>query len=47
MRLFHRRRRRGLPPFRVELSIADIDALVKRGYLDPKEREDASSIEWR
>ena len=32
-------------PFQVELSTADIDALVKRGYLEPQERKDVSAIE--
>ena len=46
MRLYRRRRRRGRRPFKVELDVADIDALVKRGYLDPKERDDLSAIAW-
>jgi hypothetical protein len=45
MRLYRRRRQRQLLPVRVELTPVDIDALVKRGYLELKDRDDTSAIE--
>jgi hypothetical protein len=45
MRLYRRRRRRGRRVVRVEIDAAEVEALVRRGYLEPKDREDASAIE--
>ena len=30
---------------RVEIDAAEVEALVRRGYLEPKDREDQSAIE--
>jgi hypothetical protein len=42
----HRRRRRWRRlNVRIDLGPADIDALVKRGYLEPEAREDLRSVQ--
>jgi hypothetical protein len=43
MRLYRRRRRRGRRIVRVEIDAAEVEALVRRGYLEPKDREDRSA----
>jgi hypothetical protein len=45
MRLYRHRRRRGRRVVRVEIDAAEVEALVTRGYLEPKDREDQSAIE--
>ena len=45
MRQYRRRRRRRLRPFKVELAVADIDALVRLGYLGSADRENVRAIE--
>jgi hypothetical protein len=45
MRLYRHRRRRGRRIVRVEIDATEVEALVRRGYLEPKDREDASAIE--
>jgi hypothetical protein len=44
MRVYRRRRRNQWIPVRVELTAGEIDVLVKRGYLDPKDRDDLGAI---
>ena len=44
MRLFRRRRRNGMLCVRVQLSVADIDALIAKGYLNSKKREDMDAL---
>ena len=45
MRQYRRRRRRNRFLVRVELYAAEIDALVRLGFLDPKDRDDLSTIQ--
>lgn len=40
MRLFRRRRRRRIRSLQFHLGTVEIDALIAKGYLDPKDRED-------
>jgi hypothetical protein len=44
MRRFRRRRRNGMVCVRVQLGVADVDALVTKRYLNPKKREDLSAV---
>jgi hypothetical protein len=44
MRLFRRRRRREIRSLRIHLGKVEIDALIAKGYLDPKDREDLTSL---
>jgi len=44
MRLYRRRRRRQDRILRIEIAAAEIDELVKRGYLDPNNCMDLSAI---
>jgi hypothetical protein len=46
MRLYRRRRRAGSRPLTVEIHPMEIEALVKRGYLKPHERDDWSEIQF-
>jgi hypothetical protein len=46
MRLYRQRRRHQLRVMRLEIAAAEIEELVKRGYLDPKYRGDLSAIEF-
>ena len=45
MRLYRHRRRRGRRIVRVEIDAREVEVLVRRGYLEPKDREDQSAIE--
>jgi hypothetical protein len=45
MRTFRKRRRRKYRVIRIEIHPAEIDELVKRGYLDQKDRDDLRAIE--
>ena len=45
MRQYRRRRRWKRLVVRVELEPAEIEVLVKRGYLDPRDRENLGSIQ--
>jgi hypothetical protein len=44
MRSYRNRRRRQWQSVRIELAAVEIDALVERGYLDPKNRDDLTAI---
>jgi hypothetical protein len=44
MRSYRQRRRRKWQSVRIEIAAAEIDALVQRGYLDPKNRDDLAAI---
>jgi hypothetical protein len=46
MRLYRHRRRRGKRLVRVEIDAGKVEALVRRGYLKPKNREDLGEIEF-
>ena len=44
MRLFRQRRRRGIRRLRIHLGTVEIDALIAKSYLDPKDREDLTAL---
>ena len=44
MRLFRRRRRRGTRSLRIHLGKVEIDSLIAKGYLDPKDRDDLTAL---
>ncbi len=44
MRSYRQRRRRKWQSVRIEMAVAEIDALVQRRYLDPKNRDDLTAI---
>jgi hypothetical protein len=44
MRCYRHRQRRQWRSVRIEIAAAEIDALVKRRYLDPKNRDDQTAI---
>jgi hypothetical protein len=44
MRSYRQRQRRQWRSVRIELSAAETDELVKRRYLDPKNRDDLAAI---
>ena len=44
MRSYRQRRRRKWQSVRIEIAAAEIDALVQRDYLDPKNRDDLAAI---
>jgi len=46
MRLHRRRRRFKRRLVRIEIDPSEVDGLVQRGYLDPKQRDDLRAIEW-
>jgi hypothetical protein len=45
MHLYRRRRRSGSRPLTVEIHPMEIEALVKRAYLNPHDRDDWSEIQ--
>lgn len=44
MRSYRQRQRRQWRSVRIEVATAEIDALVKRGYVDPNNRDDPAAI---
>jgi hypothetical protein len=46
MRLHRRRRRLGLRPLTLEVRPVEIEALVKRGYLKPHQRDDWNEVQF-
>jgi hypothetical protein len=46
MRLYRRRQRSGSRPLTVEIHPMEIEALVKRAYLKPNDRDDWSEIQF-
>jgi hypothetical protein len=44
MRSYRQRQRRQWRSIRIEIAAVEIDALVKRRYLDPKSRDDLTAI---
>jgi hypothetical protein len=44
MRSYRQRRRRKCQSVRIEIAAAEIDALLKRGYVDPNNRDDPTAI---
>jgi hypothetical protein len=46
MRLSRERRREGLRIIRIKLRVTEIDAFVRKGYLEHKDRDDPDAIQW-
>jgi hypothetical protein len=46
MRRYRKRQRRGQRIVRVQIGLAEIEALVSRGFLGPGDREDPIAIEY-
>lgn len=46
MRSYRRRRRKDRMVLRVEVGHAELEELVKRGYLEASDRSNLSAIEW-
>jgi hypothetical protein len=46
MRLHRRRRRLGVRPLTVEIRPEGVEALVKKGYLKPHERDDWNEVQF-
>ena len=44
MRSYRQRQRRQWRSVRIEIATTEIDALVQRGYLDPKNRDDLAAM---
>ena len=44
MATYRRRHRRQYHLFRIAIPATQIDALVRRGYLDPKKRDDKTAV---
>jgi hypothetical protein len=45
MRLYRKRRRRGVRCVRVQLHVTEIDTLIRKGYLDRKSRDDCDAVD--
>jgi hypothetical protein len=46
MRLHRKRRRKGMRHVRTLLNVAQINALIRRGYLDQELRDDRGALEF-
>ena len=46
MRLYRKRRRSGMRTVRILLHVTDIEALIRKGYLDQKSRDDRDAVEF-
>jgi hypothetical protein len=46
MRLYRKRRRRGMRLVRTQLDVTDIEALIHKGYLDRASRDDRDALEF-
>ena len=44
MRLYRKRRRRGMRTVRILLHVTDIEALIRKGYLDHQPRDDRDAV---
>jgi hypothetical protein len=44
MRLFRRRRKFGRQVVNVEVDAGEVDALIDRGYINPKDRDDLEAL---
>jgi hypothetical protein len=45
MRQYRKRHRKGLRCVRIRLHVADIDVLVRKGYLEEKDRDDRKAVQ--
>ena len=46
MRRYRKRRRRGIRCVRVQLHVTEIDALIRKKYLDQQSRDDLKAVEY-
>lgn len=46
MRLHRKRRRRGMRHVGILLHVTEIEALIRKGYLDQKSRDDRGALEF-
>ena len=46
MRRFRKRRRRGIRCVRVQIHVTEIDALIRKKYLDQQSRDDLKAVEY-
>ena len=46
MRLYRKRRRRGIRCVRVQIHVTEIDALIRKKYLDQQSRDDLKAVEY-
>ena len=46
MRLYRNRRRSGMRTVRILLHVTEIEALIRKGYLDHKSRDDRDAVEF-
>jgi hypothetical protein len=46
MRRYRKRRRRGMRYVRVQLHVTEIDALIRKKYLDQQSRDDLKAVEY-
>jgi len=46
MRRHRQRRRKGVRIVRIQLRATEIDALIRKGYLDQKSRDDLDALEF-
>jgi hypothetical protein len=45
MRVHRKRRHRGMRCVRIQVHMTEIDALIRKGYLDPKSRDDRDAVD--
>jgi len=45
MRVHRKRRHRGMRCVRIQVHVTEIEALIRKGYLDPKSRDDCDAVE--
>jgi hypothetical protein len=45
MRVHRKRRRRGMRCARIQVHVTEIDALIRKGYLDLNSRDDGDAVE--
>jgi hypothetical protein len=46
MRRYRKRRRRGIRCVRVQIHVTEIDALIRKKYLDQQSRDDLKAVEY-
>ena len=46
MRRYRKRRRRGMRCLRIQIHVSEIDALIRKKYLDQQSRDDLKAVEY-
>jgi len=46
MRRYRKRRRRGIRCLRIQIHVSEIDALIRKKYLDQQSRDDLKAVEY-